>query len=55
MDLVEETNKIIQDIIAEYKAKIFEVSAKKQKIAKAVIDRIEKDKIDDLRKILNSK
>lgn len=55
MDIIEQTKKIVSDILAEYKAKIFEISVKKQEIAKAVVARIEKDKIDDLRKSLNSK
>jgi|GEM_PF-2449548 len=53
MDPILETKKIIHDVITEYKAKIFEISARKQKIAKTITDRIEKDKIDDLRKSLN--
>ena len=55
MDITEQTKKIVQDILAEYKARVFEISAKKRKIAQTVMDRIEKDKIDDLRKSFNSK
>jgi len=53
MDPILETKKIIHNVIAEYKAKIIEISARKQKIVKTVTDRIEKDKIDDLQKNLN--
>lgn len=55
MDIIEQTKKIVQDVLAEYKARVFEISAKKTKIAKTVTDRIDKDKIDDLRKALNTK
>jgi len=55
MDIITKTKKIIQDILTEYKASVFEISAKKTKVAKMVTDRIDKDKIEDLRKALNSK
>ena len=55
MDIITETKKIVQDILAEYKARVFEISARKTKIAKTLTDRIDKDKIEDLRKSLNTK
>jgi F0F1-type ATP synthase membrane subunit b/b' len=50
MSVIEQAKKIVSDVLAEYKARIFEISVKKQKIVKAAIDKMKKDALEDLRK-----
>lgn len=52
---MKKARQIIQDVVDEHKVKILKISRKKQEVAKRIIDRIEKDKIQDLKRDLADK
>ena len=54
MDIIEQTKKIAKDDLAKYRALIFGMSVKKKKIAKEIMDRINKNQIEDLRNTLKN-